>query len=70
MRHLKQQRLDLPNRLVSREGYGSLVWNTPTLSAVVRILHNPAYAGAYVYGFAGTMAEIGTPQRPQRCCRI
>jgi DNA invertase Pin-like site-specific DNA recombinase len=50
VRHLKQQGLDLPNRLVSREGYGSLVWNTPTLSTVVRILHNPAYAGAYVYG--------------------
>ena len=38
-------------RVTSREGYGSLVWKTPSMSAaVVRILHNPAYAGAYVFG--------------------
>ncbi|HEX2715445.1 MAG TPA: recombinase family protein, partial [Candidatus Acidoferrales bacterium] len=27
-----------------------MVWKTPSLSAVVRILHNPAYAGVYVFG--------------------
>jgi DNA invertase Pin-like site-specific DNA recombinase len=47
---LRQQGLDLPTLDVRREGYGSLIWNAPTLSAVVRILHNPAYAGAYVFG--------------------
>ena len=47
---LKQQGLDLPVRVVAKEGYGSLIWKTPTLSAVVRILHNPGYAGAYVFG--------------------
>jgi DNA invertase Pin-like site-specific DNA recombinase len=50
VRELRQQGLDLPTRVVSREGYGALTWKTPTLSAVVRILHNPVYAGAYVYG--------------------
>ena len=50
VRDLKQEGLDLPVRGVSREGYGSLLWKTPTLSAVIRILHNPAYAGVYVFG--------------------
>src|SRR6266446_3442376 len=50
LRDLRQQGLDLPVRVVAEEGYGSLNWKTPTLSAVVRILHNPGYAGAYVFG--------------------
>jgi DNA invertase Pin-like site-specific DNA recombinase len=50
VRDLKQQALDLPTRVVTREGYGSLLWKTPSLSAVVRILRNPAYAGVYVFG--------------------
>jgi len=50
LRDLRQQGLDLPVRVVAKEGYGSLNWKTPTLSAVVRILHNPGYAGAYVFG--------------------
>ena len=50
VRELKQQRLDLPARVMAKEGYGSLAWKASTLGAVVRILHNPAYAGAYVFG--------------------
>jgi DNA invertase Pin-like site-specific DNA recombinase len=40
VRDLKREKLDLPTRVTSREGYGLLIWKTPTLSAVVRILHN------------------------------
>jgi DNA invertase Pin-like site-specific DNA recombinase len=50
VRDLKQKALDLPTRVATREGYGSLIWKTPSLSAVVRILRNPAYAGVYVFG--------------------
>lgn len=50
VRDLKEQQLDLPAYAVTKENYGALVWKTPTLSAVVRILANPAYTGAYVYG--------------------
>jgi DNA invertase Pin-like site-specific DNA recombinase len=50
VRELKRSGLDLPTRVVSKGAYGTLVWKRPTLSAVVRILENPAYAGAYAYG--------------------
>src|SRR6266699_1698660 len=50
VRELKQHDLDLPTRVVSKGAYGTLIWKRPTLSAVVRILENPAYAGAYTYG--------------------
>lgn len=50
VRDLKLDGLNLPVRVTSREGYGSLLWKTPSMSAVVRILHNPAYAGVYVFG--------------------
>jgi Recombinase len=51
VRDLRGQGLELPTRVCcAKEGYGSLVWKAPTLGAVFRILHNPAYAGAYVYG--------------------
>ncbi len=50
VRDLKRQGLDLPTRITARDGYGSLIWKTPSLSAVIRILHNPAYAGVYVFG--------------------
>ena len=46
----RQSDLTLPTHVVTREGFGALVWKTATLSSVVRMLHNPAYAGAYVYG--------------------
>src|SRR5271165_1939306 len=46
VRDLQQQGLDLPTRMTTREGYGALLWKRPSLSAVVRVLHNPAYAGA------------------------
>jgi len=50
VRDLRKQQLDLPTRVAGKEGYGSLIGKTPTLGTVVRILHNPAYAGAYVFG--------------------
>jgi hypothetical protein len=58
---LKQQGWELPARVATRENYGALVWKTPTLSAVIRILSNPAYAGAYVYGRWEYSGETRSP---------
>jgi len=44
VRDLREQGLELPTRVTAKEGYGSLVWKGPSLSAVIRILRNPAYA--------------------------
>ena len=62
VRELKAQGLDLPTRVTAQEGYGSLVWKAPTLSTVIRILHNPAYAGAYVYGRSEYSNERRSPR--------
>jgi hypothetical protein len=62
VRDLKEQGLELPTRVTAKEGYGSLVWKTPTLSAVIRILHNPAYAGAYVYGRWEYLSDRRSPK--------
>jgi DNA invertase Pin-like site-specific DNA recombinase len=66
VRDLKEHGLLLPTRAVGKEEYGSLVWKAPTLSAVVRILSNPAYAGAYVFGrwdYAGERRSAKTGKR-------
>jgi len=62
VRDLKGQGLELPTRVTAKEGYGSLVWKAPTLSAVIRILHNPAYAGIYVYGRWEYLSERRSPK--------
>ena len=62
VRDLKEQGLELPTRVTATEGYGSLVWKAPTLSTVIRILHNPAYAGAYVYGRWEYLSERRSPK--------
>ena len=62
MRDLKQQGLELSIRVTAQEEYGSLLWKVPTLSAVIRLLHNPAYAGAYVYGRSEYLGEPRSPK--------
>lgn len=47
---LKTEQLKLPVRVWGGPCHGQLQWKEPTYSMVVRRLHNPAYAGAYVYG--------------------
>src|SRR5438552_2214101 len=62
VRELKEQGLELPTRVTAPEGYGSLMWKAPTLSTVIRILHNPAYAGVYVYGRSEYSNERRSPK--------
>ena len=47
---LREERLKIPSKLWGGPSHGKVVWKAPTFPAIVRILHNPAYTGAYVYG--------------------
>ena len=70
VRDLRQQGLELPTRVTGKEAYGSLIWKEPTLSTVFRILHNPAYAGAYVYGRSEYFAERRSPKTGKASARL
>jgi DNA invertase Pin-like site-specific DNA recombinase len=60
LRTLREQGLSLPRR----DRFGLLVWRVPSLAAIIGILRNPAYAGAFVYG--RTRSERLGPA-PQAC---
>ena len=50
LHYFKTHHLLLPRHQTSGLRKGELLWKEPTESIVVDILHNPAYAGAFVYG--------------------
>lgn len=47
---LKTEHLKLPVRCWGGPCHGQLSWKVPTYRMLIRLLRNPAYAGAYVYG--------------------
>jgi DNA invertase Pin-like site-specific DNA recombinase len=49
-RFLREQNLQFPSRLQSGPNKGELVWATPGHARVLQVLHNPRYAGAFVFG--------------------
>jgi excisionase family DNA binding protein len=56
LEYLKAQQLSIPRR----QGDGQILWKPPTIDAILQILHNPAYAGAFVYGRKRTLAHRTT----------
>lgn len=48
--YLLREQLRIPSRPVRGPAPHETVWHLPRNSTIRRILHNPAYAGAYVYG--------------------
>ena len=46
VRAFHQQALFVPRR----DRFGEVIWKKPTVSAILSMLKNPAYAGAFVYG--------------------
>lgn len=47
---LRQNALKLPYREPGAAGYGEVSWTEPTAESLGRMLKNPLYTGAYVYG--------------------
>ncbi|HTU18836.1 MAG TPA: recombinase family protein [Gemmataceae bacterium] len=50
LRYLVRNELKLPRRQTSGLYAGDVLWKAPTSAALLSILKNPAYAGAFAYG--------------------
>jgi DNA invertase Pin-like site-specific DNA recombinase len=50
VRFFREQGLMFPRRLRTGPNKGDLLWAAPQHSRIVQVLHNPRYAGAFVYG--------------------
>ena len=50
LRRFRDEGLRLPRRQTSGPEAGVLLWKPPSAHVLYEILHNPAYAGAFVYG--------------------
>src|SRR5512142_844276 len=53
LRQLAREKLQVPAKIWGGPRHGQVTWKEPDLSDVIRLLHNPTYAGAYVYGQKG-----------------
>lgn len=50
LRHLVEHDIRMPCRVVAGPSKGDLEWHRPNRVSLSNLLHNPIYAGAYVYG--------------------
>ena len=50
IRHFQQQSIRWPRRLSTGPRAGEVIWDELEHCQVLNVLHNPRYAGAYVYG--------------------
>lgn len=60
---LAREQLRMPSRPVRGPAPHDTVWNPPRSSTIRRMLHNPAYAGAYAYGQRGVDPARQQPGR-------
>jgi DNA invertase Pin-like site-specific DNA recombinase len=55
------------NLLIPRQNrFGDITWRQPNIAAILSMLKNPAYAGAFAYGRSCTFKEGVSPQRIQQ----
>ena len=53
--------------LPRKDRFGDIIWRPPTVPAILSILKNPAYAGAFVYGRTRAVPRASAPhQRVQK----
>jgi DNA invertase Pin-like site-specific DNA recombinase len=64
LRYMASHGLKLPRRQTSGLYAGKVLWKSPNAPALVSILKNPAYAGAFVYGRRITDPARQVPGRP------
>ena len=51
LRYLKKHEIRIPVRPISGPMCGQLEWRRPVRATLLSLLHHPAYAGAYRYGY-------------------
>lgn len=60
LKHFRQQELLFPRRLFGGAHKGELVWEAPSHTRILQVLHNPRYAGAFCFGRTkGRMSVTG-----------
>jgi hypothetical protein len=64
MRYLQETHLPLPARPLRGPAPHEVIWQPASTSSILDILHNPAYAGAYVYGRKTLDPAQRTPAHP------
>jgi len=62
VRHFNEQSLPIPRR----DRFGDVIWKRATVAAILDILKNPAYAGAFVYGRTRTVRDARDKARQKR----
>lgn len=62
VRHFNEQSLPIPRR----DRFGDVNWKRATVAAILDILKNPAYAGAFVYGRTRTTRDGNGKARQRR----
>lgn len=64
VRYLRQQKIRLPRLQKSGPHVGQIRWKVASESAVMDMLKNPAYAGAFAYGRRQTVRTLKKPGQP------
>ncbi|MDQ2695100.1 MAG: recombinase family protein [Pseudomonadota bacterium] len=70
LKYLVDHRIELPHRVRSGLGKGDLQWRRPNRVTLSNLLHNPIYAGAYVYGRRPMDPRRQKPGRPHTGKRV
>jgi DNA invertase Pin-like site-specific DNA recombinase len=65
VKHCTAARLRFPNRLWGKQRHGEVLWEPLRHARVLAILHNPAYAGTYVYGRTTTRLRLRPGEAPR-----
>ncbi len=65
VKHFTTHHLRFPDRLWKRTQKGELVWEPLRCGRVLSLLHNPFYAGAYVYGRTKTRRHALPGEEPR-----
>jgi len=65
VKHCAEHGLQIPARLWTRQHKGEVVWTPLRHARVLSMLHNPCYAGAYVYGRTKSRTRLRPGEAPR-----